>query len=1002
MDTRDRHEARFVLLGPVRAWLGETSLRLGPPQQVAVLTALLLRESRPITVGELIDAVWGQTPPAGVVSVVRSYVSRLRKILEPQRPAGQPSKRVVSVADGYALPLEDGALDLRMFEDRAAEAQQFFAAGELDRAAQLLYTALDAWQGQPLAGVPGPVAQAARTQLTERRLSMLEMRFDAELQLGRHREILPELIALSGEHPLRERLCEFRMLALYRSGRQADAFSFFEVTRRTLKRELGVEPGLGLREMQSRLLAADPTLVGAFATVGGVIGGTGKHSLKSAAQATSSKQAGSPQARQSTQGSTPRVREVSREAPTPSSAVHLDQLPIGLPGFTGRQTELDYIDSLLPSDDRASTVVISGMAGVGKTTLAVHWARRVAHRFPDGRLYVNLHGFDPTTAATEPSAAVRTLLDALGYPSEKVPSGLAAQTAVFRNLLAGRRMLILLDNARDPEQVRPLLPAVPGCLTLITSRNQMAGLIVSDAAHTLTLGMLSPAEARELLAQRLGRARMQAEPEAVDDLIRRCARLPLALAIVAARAAIRPTFHLSAIAAQIRDSQGSLDAFADADPGSDVRAVFSWSYHVLSSPTAQMFRLLALSPAPDVTPATAASLIGLPVRRTRMLLDELAAAHLLTEHALNRFSCHDLLSSYAGELTREEETAEERNAAFGRLMDHYLHTTHNATRVLYPVQREPVDLPDPQPGVVPVRFTDELAASRWLEVERNALLAGVESAAEQSCTAHVWRLAAALAMFLDRRGHWSDQVVIQRIALKAATKAENRAGQAYAHRALGFGIGRLGQIKNGRRHLTRAVELFQQLDIPLSEARAHRLMSFLANRNGEHTEALNHYRKAAALYESVGDISGEAYVRNEVGWTYILRGQHDDAITQCLRAVALHRETGDRSGEAGALDSLGWAHHHLRQYPQALDCFDQALTLYQPMSDRYLGAETLTHIGDTHLAAGSQEKAARSWRMALNILEELDHLDVPQLRAKLMKLDDKADDVEVIPQEKLL
>lgn len=980
---RDLHDARFVVLGPVRAWLGDTSLRLGPPQQVAVLTALLLREGRPLTVGELIDAVWGQTPPPGVVSVVRSYVSRLRKILEPQRPPGQPSRQVVSVADGYALPLEEGALDLRVFEERAAEVQRLFAAGELERALRLLHTTLGAWQGQPLAGVPGPVAEAARTRLIERRLGLLETRFEAELHLGRHREILPELVSLSGEHPLRERLCELRMLALYRSGRQADAFSFFDATRHALKRELGVEPRPSLRELQARLLAADPTLAVSPANAGGAVGGIGDHSSKRAASAGPS---ATSESGRSPQSPPPRAGKTSQAAPSPAAAVPVEQLPAGLRAFTGRQAELDDLDELLSREDRAGTVVISGMAGVGKTTLAVHWARRVTDHFPDGQLYVNLRGFDPTAAALEPSAAIRTLIDALGYPSQRVPSGLAAQTALFRSLLAGRRMLILLDNARDTEQVRPLLPAVPGCLTLVTSRNQLGGLIVSDAAQTLTLGILSTEEARAFLAQRLGPARVRAEPAAVQDVVLRCARLPLALAIVAARAAIRPAFPLSAIAAQIRDSQGSLDAFADVDPGSDVRAVFSWSYNVLPPLSARLFHLFALSPAPDMTPATAASLLGLPMRQTRMLLDELAAAHLLTEHAPMRFSCHDLLSSYAGELALEKETAGERESATRRLMDHYLHTTRNATHTLYPLQQEPVDLPDAQPGVVPEQFADELAANRWLEAERGALLAAAESGLEQGRAGHTWQLASQLTRFLDRHGYWSDQEVLQRTALKAAARAGSREGQALAHRALGFVMGRLGQIDEGRRHLSRAVELFHELDIPLGEARAHRLISFLANRIGEHGKALEHYDRAAALYRGVGDLSGEAYVYNEVGWTHILRGEFDDAITHCWRAVAIHQEIGDPSGEAGALDSLGWAHHHLKQYPQALDCFDQALVLYQPMGDRYLVAEALIHIGDTHMAAENPEKAAESWRAALSILEEFDHPDIAQVSAKLKQL----------------
>ncbi|MDQ0808403.1 hypothetical protein QFZ63_000117 [Streptomyces sp. B3I7] len=653
----------------------------------------------------------------------------------------------------------------------------------------------------------------------ERRLSLLEMRFEAELQLDRHREALPSLVALSGEHPLRERLCELRMLALYRSGRQADAFSLYEATRQALKQELGVEPGPSLQELQARLLSADPTLVRRPARPDGV----GERSSKRAAPADPPR---TPDLGRSRRNFPPLAGKTSKAAPPPASAVGGHELPMTPGGFTGRQAELEHIDKLLSRDGQTDTVVISGMAGVGKTTLAVHWARRVADHFPDGRLYVNLRGFGPTAAALTPSAAVRTMLEALRYPSQRIPSGLAAQTALFRRLLTDRRILILLDNARDAEQVRPLLPAVPGCLTLVTSRNQLSGLIVSEAAQTLTLGMLSSEEARDLLTQRLGPARMKAEPAAVEDLIGRCARLPLALAIVAARAAIHPSFPLSAIAAQVRDSQGSLDAFADADPDSDVRAVFSWSYHLLPPLTARLFHLFALSPAPDMTPATAASMLGLPICKTRMLLNELAAAHLLTEHAPTRFSCHDLLSSYAGELVRERETADERESVTRRLMDHYLHTAHNAARVLYPAQQEQVALPDKQPGVVPEEFADELAASRWLEAELSALLAVAESGLERSYATHTWRLGVELTMFLEGRGHWSDQVVLQRTALKAAAKVGSREGQAFAHRALGFGIGRLGQIDEGLRHLRRAVELFHELDMPLSEALAHRVIAF--------------------------------------------------------------------------------------------------------------------------------------------------------------------------------
>ena len=486
---RPSDSLRFAVLGPVRAWQGERELDLGSPQQRAVLATLLSRRGRPVTVGELVGAVWGEEPPTAAVSVLRTYVSRLRKVLEPGRAAGSPPRVVVSVADGYLGRVPEGALDLGVFEVRLTEAKKLRAAGDVSAAAELLHTALGEWEGTPLAGLPGPLAEAERSRLHEERLNTLETRLEIDVQLGRHSEVIAELTSLTGEYPLREQLCRLLMLALYRSGRQAEALAAYRRTRRILVTELGIEPGAPLRELHDRILAADKSLVP------------------------------SPTARETDPLEAPAdLPEWTRQYSSASAdtAARPAQLPADLTAFTGRRAELEQTRALLPVDGRKpSTVVISaidGMAAIGKTTLAVHWANRIAHRFPDGQLFINLRGFDPVAQIMPPGEAIRTFLDAFDVPPQRIPVGPDAQVALYRTLLAHRRVLILLDNARDIDQVRPLLPGSSGSLVIVTSRNELTGLVVGDGAHPLTLNPLTFAEAHGFLAKRLGAERLAAEP----------------------------------------------------------------------------------------------------------------------------------------------------------------------------------------------------------------------------------------------------------------------------------------------------------------------------------------------------------------------------------------------------------------------------------------------------------------------------------------------------------
>ncbi|MFD6495323.1 BTAD domain-containing putative transcriptional regulator [Streptomyces sp. NPDC060188] len=966
---------RFSLLGPLRAWRAGTELPLGPPQQRAVLAVLLLRGGRAAGVGELVDGVWGPSPPSGAVPMLRTYVSRLRRLLEPARPAGAPPRLVVSVGDGYALRTEEITSDLGVFEEYLARAERRRAAGDSRGAARLLESALAAWQGAALGGVPGPLARAERTRLTERRLGAQEYRLRVELELGRHETVLPELKALRDAQPLREAVCELLLVALYRCGRRAEALEIYARTRRTLVDELGIEPGPSLRAAHARLLSGDPDLSPPAVPV-----------PAAAASATTSTTADG----KAGAGTGPADDHDGTEPVRARSDTRPSQLPADLALFTGREAELGLVEALLPAADHPDKAVIglvNGMAGAGKTTLAVHWAHRVAHRFPDGSLYVNLRGYTQGGSVMHPSEALETFLVALGVAPQAVPEGLDAQAALYRSVLARRRVLIVLDNARDTEQIRPLLPGTPGCLVIVTSRSRLTGLVAGHGAHPLTLGALTGDEARAMLTRRIGRARVEAEPQATDAIVELCARLPLALAIVAARAAHHPGFRLADIAAELRENHGSLDAFTGGDARTDVRAVFSWSYHALPRQAAELFRRLSLHPGPDIGTAAAAALAAEPARTVRARLSELTGASLLGEHAPGRYAFHDLLRAYAGELADAEDGAERRAAALLRLHDHYLHTTHNASATIGPL-RETLPLPSSTTDSGPLRFTGRKQAMNWLRAERHVLRAVVEQAAALGHEDHAWRTAVGLDLYFDRLGFWHDLMEINSAALRAARAVGDRTGEAHALRGLGFFHTRFAHSAEARRDLGRALELFRAEGDAFGEARTRRCLAYQANGEGRFAVSLDHYAHARELYRGEGSTSSEAIVLNEVGWTYILLGEHDKALEHCEKAVALHQEIGDPVGEAAAQDSVGYAHHQLGQYGAAVERFERAVALYREIGDHYLEADTLRHAGDAHLAAGDRETAVAAFGRALALLEETGHPEAPDLRETLRGLDE--------------
>ena len=612
---------RFRLLGPVQVVRDGGPVTFSRRQQRDLLALLLLNVERVVPVDQIVDAMWGDAVPATASTQIKNMVSALRRALV-------DGPRALATVDrhpaGYRLRVTDGRLDLELFTTLLADAR---TAATPELVARTLRRACGLWKGScPLGGVRAPFADAARTHLQEMRNAALEDMFEAELACGNHAEIVAELTQAVADHPGRESPVGQLMVALYRSGRSADALGTYQRARQTLTDEYGLEPSAGLRDLEQLILLGKPVP---------------DRPLRPAA----------------------RVRHAAPPAePTPPVPA---QLPHDVSGFIGRDVELARLHALLHHERRPPAAIISalmGPAGIGKTALAVHWAHQVAGAFPDGQLYMNLRGFDPGGSPMSPTEALRGFLDAFAVPPDRIPAGVEAQAAQYRSLLAGRQMLVVLDNAANAEQISPLLPGASGSLALVTSRTRLVSLVALEGALPIALEPLSDVEARDLLTARLGE-RVAAEESAAAQIITKCAGLPLALAVVAGRAAVHPTLPLAGLAAELTDARGVLEALAGPDASVDVRTVFSWSYLPLSGGAARLFRLLGLSPGPDIALTAAASLAGQPTVHVRRLLAELADAHLVIEHPPGRFAVHDLFRAYATELARSVDDVQTAHAA---------------------------------------------------------------------------------------------------------------------------------------------------------------------------------------------------------------------------------------------------------------------------------------------------------------------------------------------------
>lgn len=923
-------------------------LDIGHARQRCVLAALLIEANRVVSVDQLIDCVWGERRlPSNPLSALQTYISLLRRAMAPAETV-----TIARRAAGYQATVDEQAIDAHRFRGLVRQAR----AADDDRGAVLLEQALELWRGEPLAGLDTRWATATRATLTQdHRSAQLDL-VDLQLRRGAHVAVLAGLSGLAAEHPLDERVARQLMFALYRCGRQADALAQYRRIRERLAEELGVDPGPQVQWLHQRILTGDPAL----SFTGPGMGGRERA------------ESGGP-------GQPP------RRAPL----VVARQLPADVPEFTGRMGHLAELSRLAASavsgprsGARPAVVIaaVSGTAGVGKTALVLHWAHRFADQFPDGQLYVNLHGFGPGDTPVSPVAAIRLFLDGLGIAPDRIPADLDAQTALYRSLLAGQRMLIVLDNARDPAQVRPLLPGHPGSMVLVTSRSQLTGLAAADGAHLFSLDVVTAGEARELLSRRLGQP--QAQAAAVAEIAELCARLPLGLTIAAALAAARPGLPLATLAAELRSARSRLDGLTTGDPATDMRTVFSWSCQQLSEPAARMFRLLGVHPGPDTTVAAAASLADVAPAAAQQALAELAGARLVTEHAPGRYGAHELLRAYAADLAHSQDSAASRRAARHRVLDHYLRTAVAASLLMHS-RREPVTLTEPLPDVQPEALASGPAALEWFRAERQVLLAAVSQAAASGFYAHAWQLAWAAAQFLSWQGYWHDQATMQETALAAAQQDGDLAGQAQAHRFLGQAQIRLGAYAAATGHLGQAIELGRQLGSEALEALLHIYLCRALLLQDLRQDALRHAEESVRLYRMARHRWGAANALNTVGWCQAQLGAYVEALDSCQAALDELRELGDLPAEAATLDSLGYIHHHLAHYGQAVACYEQAIDAHREVGDLQQLAETLTHLGDTQAAAGDGVAARRAWQQAVTILDYMRDPGAAPVRARL-------------------
>jgi DNA-binding SARP family transcriptional activator/Tfp pilus assembly protein PilF len=913
----------FGVLGPLQV-VGED---LEEPQAVSaprlrvLLAVLLWNANQPVPLDELAEIVWDGAPPRGAPEAVRALVMRLRRQLGTQGAA-----RIVTRAPGYAIKVSDDELDASTFETLARKAGAAVRSGRWAEAARTAAEALDLWRGTPLIDIP---SQILRDQwvpgLEQLHVQALEWRIEADLHEGRFEQLVPELRGLAARHPLREHFHAQLVLALVRSGRQAEALAAYQEARRLLADELGIAPGVELRQLHERILTGDPSLVRATA-------GT-------------------------TEQRAPAATPIPR------------QLPAGTWSFVGRQAELGLLRSLIEqaaehagAGGAVVIAAIDGMAGVGKTALAVQVAHRLAGEFPDGQLFTDMHGY---TQGHEPRSAGETLdwfLRTLGVPPQLVPADTEERAALFRQRLAGTKTMIVLDNADSEAQVRPLLPGGAGCLVLITSRRRLKGL---DDARILTLDVLPQADARALFSAVAGPGRVPADDPVLSEIVGLCARLPLALRIAAALLRHRPAWTLAHLAGLLRAHQEGIAPLSDGER--DLGAILGMSYDSLTGAQQQMCRRLGLVPGPDFDSYATAALTGDDPAISARLLEDLVDHNLLLQHTFGRYRLHDLIRLHVRTLAARDPLPA-RDAALGRLLDYYQHTAGRADALIsrYPRLGPPAPVPAHSP-----ELPDADAGRAWLRAERPNLLAALQHVTSHAQPERAVALTANLATLLDNDGPWSAALALHADAVATARSLGDRSSQADALFQQGAIRSLTGDYPGAVSDLEQALHLYRDLGNTLGQANALTQRGSTRDLVGHYSGAVSDLEQALHLYQELGNTLGQANALTRLGNLQRRTGDLLGAIRGFEQALPLYRQLGDPSGQANVLTRRGDARRYTGDFPGALRDLEQALELWLHLDHRLGRAHALTQIGAIRSLTGDNLGAVRDLEQALRLYQDL-------------------------------
>ncbi|MEQ4205669.1 BTAD domain-containing putative transcriptional regulator [Actinopolymorpha sp. B9G3] len=942
---------RIRILGPLEVHDGVEWRRLGAAKWRSLLATLTVNTGHPVSIERLIDELWDDQPPRGAVNQIHGYVMRLRRAL-----GDTDSQLLRTRSPGYELAAQPGDIDLDRFHDLAQQGAMALAEGDSDRAATLLAEALELWRGPAFADVSATTwLQSEVDRLEEERLGVLESRVEADLLRGRHDELVPELRSLLDEHPLRERLWGQLMLALYRAGRQADALHAYQQLYRTLHAELGIEPGKPLRDLQLRILTSDPDL----------------DHVVPVPPSEPERSAGEP-------------------PPTPGRSLPLPrQLPADIADFTGRAHALADLDALLagtsppgrPSRKRSAVLIcaIAGSGGVGKTTLAIHWAHRVAVRFPDGQLYVNLRGY-AHGAPLEPADVLPRFLRSLGVDAEAIPVDVEEAAGLYRSLLADKRVLVVLDNATSPEQVRPLLPASPHCAVVVTSRSTLAGLVAVDGAHSLDIGRLPTADAVVLLGHVLGSERTSREPDATADLAELCAGLPLALRVAAANLAANPHREIADLVSELRKDNRLDHLQIDGDLQSAVRTLFDFSYVKLGAQERACFRLLGVVPGGDFTADAVAALLDTTRQEAARLLDHLVDVHLIERRSADRFAFHDLMRHYATERVEQETSEPERDDAVARLLDWYVGQAYACVELLnplflrlpetertagHPANRSATRTPT-HPITGPRNRSGALA---WLDAERANLVAAAQLSSERADDRHAWLLSDALRCYFHLGSQHADWLAVARLGSLAAAANGDLHCQVAAQLSLAQVTYHMGNHPVAQAESDRALELSQRAGWTEAEIFALNLLGVSHLQIGQVPPAVDRWERALAMARSLGR-DGLTYLGN-LAIAYTRTGQLDQAIDRHGQVLALLAGSGADDGpDAGTTyTDLGEVHRLRGNVDLAREHLQRALDIHERNGSRFGVFATSFSLAELDLdldrpadAARHIAVCARTWR----------------------------------------